>query len=160
MNYKIYKDYENYHIHENGDIFSLNIGNILKPRDAGKRYKMITLCNNQNRQQIYVHRLIGLLFLPNPENKPEIDHINRNRSDNRVENLRWATKSEQQHNQGISKDNTSGVKGVGYCKTHKKWVARLMVNTKDHKKRFESKEEAIAYRRELEIKYLGEGFLV
>ena len=36
-----------------------------------------------------------MAFLPNPENKPTIDHLNRNRKDNRVENLRWATHSEQ-----------------------------------------------------------------
>lgn len=45
-----------------------------------------------------VHRLVAECFIPNPENKPEIDHINTNRSDNRVENLRWSTRGENQNN--------------------------------------------------------------
>ena len=46
----------------------------------------------------YAHRAIAEVFIPNPDNKPTVDHINRNRHDNRVENLRWATFLEQNHN--------------------------------------------------------------
>lgn len=45
-----------------------------------------------------VHRLIAETFILNPENKPEVDHINRNRGDNRIENLRWVTSSENKRN--------------------------------------------------------------
>lgn len=51
-----------------------------------------------NRKMIYVHRLIAESFLPNPENKRTVDHINRIRDDNRVQNLRWATQKEQMEN--------------------------------------------------------------
>lgn len=44
------------------------------------------------------HRLVAETFIPNPENKREVDHINRNTSDNRVENLRWVTRSENNRN--------------------------------------------------------------
>lgn len=45
-----------------------------------------------------VHRLVAECFIPNPEHKPQIDHINRDRSDNRVGNLRWVTQSENLRN--------------------------------------------------------------
>lgn len=45
-----------------------------------------------------VHRLVADAFIPNPDNKATVDHINRNKIDNRVENLRWATMLEQSIN--------------------------------------------------------------
>ena len=60
------------------------------------RYVVITLVNDEgNRRTMMVHRLIALSFIPNQENKSTVNHINHNRTDNRVENLEWATMSEQ-----------------------------------------------------------------
>lgn len=57
-------------------------------------YLRIALKNKKH----FVHRLVAEAFIPNPENKPFIDHINTIRSDNRVENLRWVTKKENNNN--------------------------------------------------------------
>lgn len=45
-----------------------------------------------------IHRLVAETFIPNPDSKPQVDHINRNRSDNRLENLRWVDACENQRN--------------------------------------------------------------
>lgn len=67
---------------------------------GNKGYKLIRLYINGKRQSFKVHRLIATAFRPNPENKPHIDHVNRNRNDNRVTNLRWVTSKENSENRG------------------------------------------------------------
>ena len=60
---------------------------------------MKVLLSKEGKQQIYlVHRLVAQAFIPNPDNKPEIDHINTDRTDNRVENLQWVTRKENCNN--------------------------------------------------------------
>ena len=88
------------------------------------------------------HRVIWKLVTGN-EPIAEIDHINHDRSDNRWCNLREATWYEQQHNQSIRSDNTSGIKGVNYDKLTGTWKARVQVNnTRIHVGGFLTIEEA------------------
>ena len=60
-----------------------------------------------DKKRYYVHRLVAETFLPNPEGKPQVDHRDRNRSNNCVDNLRWATRSENQRNRSSVDDVTS-----------------------------------------------------
>ena len=66
--------------------------------EKGKGYNYVHLFKNGLRKRIAVHRLVAEAFIPNPENKPEVDHINTIRDDNRVENLRWVTRKENMEN--------------------------------------------------------------
>lgn len=85
-----------------------------------------------------------------------IDHIDRNTSNNRISNLRPATQSQNHQNQGPSRRNTSGVKGVSWDKCRGKWKLHIGVERKTTQARFNTKEEAIAARKRAEEKYFGE----
>lgn len=61
-------------------------------------YPVVTLCRDCKSTSVKVHRIIAEAFIPNPDNKPLIDHINTIRTDNRVENLRWCTNQENCNN--------------------------------------------------------------
>ena len=61
----------------------------------------------------------------------EIDHINRDRADNRISNLRQVSKAENQFNTGIKADNTSGYRGVSYDKKRSRWYASCIVRGKN-----------------------------
>lgn len=64
-----------------------------------------------------VHRLVAEAFIPNPENKREVDHLNRIRHDNRVENLRWATGLENHANMSTYKNNKLGHQHIRLLRT-------------------------------------------
>ena len=57
-------------------------------------YSRVALFKDGKQKQLQVHRLVALTFIPNPENKPEVNHKDRNKSNNNVENLEWVTQSE------------------------------------------------------------------
>lgn len=91
-------DYPNYLIYEDGRVWSKKNNKFLKPTKATRGYFIIPLCENGKAKIFFLHRLIAIHYIPNPNNKPEVDHINRITHDNRIENLRWATSSEQKQN--------------------------------------------------------------
>jgi len=69
-------------------------GTILKPYDNGNGYKQVSLLKNQKRKVYYIHRLVAEYFLSNPNNLPEINHIDGNKQNNCVDNLEWCTRVE------------------------------------------------------------------
>lgn len=90
----------------------------------GHKYARISI----NDKLHYVHHVVWLWhkgFLPK-----EIDHINQNRLDNRIENLRVADRSANNINTKVRSDNKSGISGVGWDKRYKKWCVRIGVNGK------------------------------
>ena len=75
---------------------SIKKGRVLKKFKSVKGYLQTSLSKDTVRFNTGVHRLVSLSFIPNPENKPQVNHINGIKHDNRVENLEWCTNSENQ----------------------------------------------------------------
>lgn len=87
-------------------------------------YRQVTI----NAKSYLVHRVVFLLhkgYLPKT-----LDHINGDRADNRIENLRPVTANQNQHNRKLNSNNTSGYKGVSWCKSRNKWKAAVRLESK------------------------------
>lgn len=142
------------------------IGKVIRKVNLGK-YKAGTIAGNKNYKGYIIiehknkahraHRIIWNMFRgPIPDNM-EIDHINGIRDDNRLVNLRLATRSQNASNSKRSIRNTSGYIGVRLNQTGKKWISEIKINNK--KKRlglFNTKEEAYDARLKAESIYHGE----
>jgi hypothetical protein len=83
--------YTNYYITEDGKLFSRT--KQMKPYE-GDRYQKCVLKINGKPTMKYIHRLVAEAFIPNPDNKPEVNHKDGNKLNNNVSNLEWATLSE------------------------------------------------------------------
>jgi len=77
-----------------GRVWSNHSNKVLKNNQT-RGYQYVALCSHGDRQERRIHRLVAEAFIPNPYGKPTVNHINENKSDNRVENLEWATMQEQ-----------------------------------------------------------------
>ena len=84
-----------YQVSDLGNVRSIRFNKIRNMKSWDSHgYRAVELCMNNNRHTVGVHRLVALTFIPNPENKPEVNHKDRNKSNNNVENLEWVTQSE------------------------------------------------------------------
>lgn len=85
---------ENYTIYPTGHIWSSYYNKFLKQAPARKGYLKVWLTNNGKVKSHFVHRLVAKTFIPNPKNKKTVNHIDNNKKNNNVDNLEWATQSE------------------------------------------------------------------
>lgn len=107
------KDYPNYSIDENGVCKSTHVSKLLKPRTAGKGYYCYQLRNEHGAKNVYIHRLVAMAFIPNPENLPQVDHIDGDKSNNHVSNLRWVTNRTNMFSAGYDQRNEHMIESVG-----------------------------------------------
>ena len=119
-------------MHPSLDILVSSIGEVFVPANGPNKahwtfgskssygYLIVTI----NGRKYPVQRLVAQTFIPNPGNKPEVDHLNRNREDNRVSpvcNLRWATHSENQRNT-CSNDRVDARGGTHWYENEKQYM--------------------------------------
>ena len=135
--------YENYMIYKDGRVWSKpkpSGGNkFLKPNPDGCGYLHVRLHKDGKRKMMKIHRLIALHYIPNPENKPEIDHIDNNRQNNDISNLRWVSHGENQ----INKCAYGAVPFKGVCKKGNRFQASKRVDGKSkHIGYYKTAEEA------------------
>lgn len=99
MELEFIKGYENlYKINRQGDIYSCLYKKNMTYQKTNQGYFYIHLKKEGKRSKSFIHRLLALQYIDNPDNKPEIDHIDRNNQNNSLENLRWVSREENRRN--------------------------------------------------------------
>jgi len=149
------QDYPNYLIYDDGRVWSKPRkdsrgcqvkGGFLKHVKTHAGYHRVYLWRDGKGKYVPVSRLVAIHYIPNPENKPEVDHIDRDKDNNHISNLRWATKQENCDNRGMPITNTSGHEYISCDKTMNRW--RFQYRKRGHivRKSFETFDEAIAFK--------------
>ena len=83
--------YTDYLITEEGDVYSTKYGKLKKKKQCTdtRGYKILALYNNGKRKTYKVHRLVAQTYIPNPDNLPQVNHIDEDKTNNNVSNLEW-----------------------------------------------------------------------
>lgn len=111
------------------------------------------------QRRLHLAHRLAWLYMHGEWPKLTIDHINRNRSDNRIANLRDVSHKQNQQNKSKSSTNTSGHPGVSWYKPYSKWVAKIKHNYKHiHLGYFENLEDAVAARKAAEKLYWADTY--
>jgi hypothetical protein len=92
-------NFPNYKITNDGKVFSISHRKFLSLRTDGNGYQLINLYDgiNNSPKSYLIHQLVAQAFIDNPQNKPYVNHINKNKSDNKISNLEWVTPSENMY---------------------------------------------------------------
>lgn len=104
--WKTIEDYPNYEVSTFGNIKNKKTNKILKPSLNSSGYYRYTLINNFEKKIVTSHRVVAKTFIQNPENKLTVNHKDRNRINNKLDNLEWATHIEQ----NLHKEKTTNIR--------------------------------------------------
>eukprot|EP01038_Epipyxis_sp_PR26KG_P011103 gene11103-14901_t len=133
----------NYEISSRGRVRNIKTGRILKPNLSTAGYKNVDLYKNGKVKTTQIHQLVALTFISNILHKPCVDHVDNNKLNNNISNLRWVSHSQNNMNKTKLCNNTSGVTGVSWNKRANKWTAKINIDgIKKHLGYFKSIEAA------------------
>ena len=121
--WRLIDGYDNYEISSHGRVRNNETRKIMNYSNRKDGYTRIELSKNGEKKSYAVHRLVGFAFLEKKEEDIEVDHLDHNRSNNLLTNLRWTTSSGNNRNRSISSKNISGNQGVSFDKSTNSWVA-------------------------------------
>lgn len=127
------KGYPKYLIYDDGRVFSKKSNRFLKPKidkRVGKEYLRVGLYDVKQKFHS-IHRLVAEHYILNPNNFKEVDHIDRDKNNNHISNLRWCNRLMNAQNQDNYKTNTSGHKGIFICESGS-YRFRRRYNNKDY----------------------------
>ena len=136
-NEEIWKDIKGfeglYQVSDQGRVKSLKFGKerILKPQRDKNGYLLVDLCKNKESKKCKVHRLVCQTFLINPQNLPQVNHKDEDKTNNRVDNLEWCDRKYNSNygtrTQRVAEKNTNGklskpvLQYTKYCEFIKEW---------------------------------------
>lgn len=128
--WKPIKNYPEYQVSDFGNVKS-KMNQLMKPRKDKDGYLLIDLYKNGIMKNMRIHRLVAETFeLPKRKDQKTVDHIDGDRSNNNLSNLRYANQSEQAFNRYTWKNNTSGFKGVDFDQHTNKYRSRIQIDGK------------------------------
>lgn len=161
------KDFPNYYVDRSGAVFSRKGDRLrqLKQYPKTHGYLYVTLFRNGKRHYLRVHRLVAEAFIPNPDNLPEVNHKDEDKTNNFAYNLEWCTSHDNKvygsRRERVArkvsdpniprKNNTSGRKGV--YKT--RWNTWATYFNRKYLGTFKTFEEAVAVREKAEKEFYG-----
>ena len=142
------ENYPNYKISSMGRVMKDEI--LKQPFKDNLGYSALSMSSLTGKTCNRIHRLVAQAFIENAENKTQVDHINRDRTDNRIENLRWTTHKENASNCNVGINNTSGYKNISYYEPRKEWRVSIFRNGKTiFRKEFKDLDDALLNRAEI-----------
>jgi len=139
------QDFSDYLIYDDGRVFSKRSNKDMKPQISNVGYKLIILYKDGKYKHFTIHRLVAIHYLDKIQGKDYVDHIDGNKLNNNVTNLRWVTNMENGNNyQKLSKNNKTGFKNIS--KHQKGYSFEKIIYGKRYRKYYKNLNELHWYK--------------